>query len=337
MTDTEPGGKPATQSAENRGRLHNVLVGILLGLGALLTLLTAVGHLGHIWWRFDLAAHFRFQYLVGLLGVTVGLGALRRFRLAGACLLVSVVNLVAVAPLYLGSPAVLDDVPADVRVRLRVLSLNLHEANRDHEAVRALIRDEQPDLLLLMEYTDRWFEDLIDLTEVYPHVIARPQSGPFGIALFSAHPFESADIAFIGEQPHPSVVARITVGDTPLTVIGTHPKPPLGAEASRLRNAQLAALAARAEQIRPPLLLLGDLNITRFSPHFRRLLARSGLRDSAVGFSYQPTWPTYAPPILIPIDHALYSEGIGILDRRVGPHVGSDHYPLIIDFELGPR
>ncbi len=337
MTDSESGNTPAAESVEKRGRLHNVLVGILLGIGALLALLTAVGYLGRLWWRFDLVAHFRLQYLVCLLGAAVGLAALRRFRLAGVCLLVSVANLAAVAPLYLGSPAALDDVPVEERVRLRALSLNLHEANRNHEAVRALVRDEQPDLLLLMEYTERWFEDLVDLTDIYPHVIARPQGGPFGIALFSAHPFESADIEFIGEEPHPTVVARITIGDAPLTVIGTHPRPPLGAEASRLRNEQLADLADRAGQIAPPLLLLGDLNITRFSPYFRRLLAHSSLRDSAVGFGYQPTWPTYAPPLLIPIDHALVSEGVGILDRRVGPHVGSDHYPLIIDFELAPR
>jgi endonuclease/exonuclease/phosphatase (EEP) superfamily protein YafD len=34
----------------------------------------------------------------------------------------------------------------------------------------------------------------------------------------------------------------------------------------------------------------------------------------------------------VPIDHCLVSPEITILDRRLGPAVGSDHYPLIVDF-----
>lgn len=34
------------------------------------------------------------------------------------------------------------------------------------------------------------------------------------------------------------------------------------------------------------------------------------------------------------IDHCLYSEGIRIQNREIGPLVGSDHFPVIVDFVL---
>lgn len=36
----------------------------------------------------------------------------------------------------------------------------------------------------------------------------------------------------------------------------------------------------------------------------------------------------------IPIDHCLHSPDITVINRRVGSDVGSDHYPLIIDFSI---
>lgn len=64
---------------------------------------------------------------------------------------------------------------------------------------------------------------------------------------------------------------------------------------------------------------------------FRRLLARSGLIDTLRGRGYQPTWPGHFVPLWIPLDHCLVSPDLTVLDRRVGPHVGSDHRPVIVD------
>lgn len=96
--------------------------------------------------------------------------------------------------------------------------------------------------------------------------------------------------------------------------------------------AQLPRYVHRAAS---PVLLLGDLNVSPWSPYFRRLLRESGLRDSSQGRGVRPTWPTFNPLMLIPIDHCLYSPGIAIVNRQTGPHVGSDHFPVIVDFVIG--
>ena len=74
--------------------------------------------------------------------------------------------------------------------------------------------------------------------------------------------------------------------------------------------------------------------MTPFSNHFERLLVGSGLLDSGRGYGVQATWPTGNPLLRIPIDHCLHSPAIRIVDRRVLPGAGSDHFPLVVDFTL---
>ncbi len=54
------------------------------------------------------------------------------------------------------------------------------------------------------------------------------------------------------------------------------------------------------------------------------------LRDAQRGHGYLPTWapPPYSRWIGVPIDHTLISEGIETQRRRVGPWLGSDHWPV---------
>ncbi|MEE8238524.1 MAG: endonuclease/exonuclease/phosphatase family protein, partial [Nitrososphaerales archaeon] len=83
-----------------------------------------------------------------------------------------------------------------------------------------------------------------------------------------------------------------------------------------------------------PILLLGDLNITPWSPIFKDFLRSTGLRDSREGFGLQPSWPTWFPPAWIPIDHVLVSSNVTVYDRKIERDIGSDHYPVIVDFSV---
>lgn len=79
-------------------------------------------------------------------------------------------------------------------------------------------------------------------------------------------------------------------------------------------------------------MVLGDLNVTPWSHVFRDLLKRTGLIDSAQGWGIQPTWPSGAVLLRIPIDHCLHSPDVAIVNREIGENVGSDHFPVIVDF-----
>ena len=76
--------------------------------------------------------------------------------------------------------------------------------------------------------------------------------------------------------------------------------------------------------------ILGDLNVSPWSPHFGGLLRESGR-------GVQATWPTNLAPMRIPIDHCLVSPDVSVVGRRVGPDVGSDHFPIVVDVQIGSR
>jgi endonuclease/exonuclease/phosphatase (EEP) superfamily protein YafD len=314
-------------------KLSVSFTGFLIAAGLLGCLATLAGFVGGFWWGFELATHFRVQYALVLGGFALILLALRPWRWPALFGAFALLNLSLIAPAYLDAdPA---GPAADSQPPLRALLANVNAGNRDHERLRRLIAASDPDVIVLLEATPWLLAQLSDLGERYPHLAAEPRDDLFGIALFSRHPLARSQIVrFGGKAGPPSIVATVTAGVRMFTLIGTHPWPPGSAELAEGRNDQLRALAILARQIQPPLLVLGDLNVSPWSPWFAHLLADSGLRDSRRGRGLQPSWPTGWPPLWIPIDHVLFSEDIRIRHREIGPAIGSDHYPVIVDFQV---
>jgi len=81
-------------------------------------------------------------------------------------------------------------------------------------------------------------------------------------------------------------------------------------------------------------MVAGDLNITPFSQIFFKFLQHAQLVDTGRGQGWQPTWFSRMPWFAIPIDHVLCSEKIQVFKRKTGPAMGSDHNPLIVEFNL---
>jgi endonuclease/exonuclease/phosphatase (EEP) superfamily protein YafD len=111
--------------------------------------------------------------------------------------------------------------------------------------------------------------------------------------------------------------------------------PPYGAENTGLRNRQLTEIGNFLADSAGPVILVGDLNTTPWSPAFKDLLQATGLQNSMKGFGIQPTWPTTIPLFWIPLDHLLHSPDFHVKSRKTGPHVGSDHFPVEVRLSLG--
>ena len=138
----------------------------------------------------------------------------------------------------------------------------------------------------------------------------------------------------------PMILATLDFGNRQLNFVGVHPLPPVKSGTQKLRNGQLEEIAALTAPLATPKIILGDLNITSWSPYFGDLLERAGVRDGRKGFGIQTSWPAL-PGIAriaeIPIDHTLVSDDVEVVARRVGPNIGSDHRPVEIDFRIDDR
>lgn len=306
--------------------------GLTCACGACLSVATLLGFAGRIWWLLDLFAHFRVQYLVGLSAVVAVLLGLRRWRTAACFGLFWLVNLATVLPLYVGPRPPM----AAERPVYRAMLSNVRTHGGDPELVSAAVREFDPHVLVLQEVSEEWLTALAGVLDRYPYARTHPRGDNFGIGLFSVFPFVSCESVFIEEARVPTVIAEVALEGGTCTVVATHPLPPMSAGCSRMRNRQLREVASLAREAKTPVLLLGDLNVTRWSWHFGRFVRESGLQDSAVGSGWQPTWPMYNPLFLIPIDHCLHSDEIRVVARRLGPRVGSDHRPVLVEFQLVP-
>ncbi|MEM8865009.1 MAG: endonuclease/exonuclease/phosphatase family protein [Planctomycetota bacterium] len=295
---------------------------------------TLIGLAARLSWLAELATHFAWQYAIALPVCLVYCLATRRKRLAALAALCLLLNFRQLAPLY-SSPTVtpVADTSSTQVDPLRVLTLNVLTANRKFDRVLELIRREDPEVVLLLEVDQPWVDAMAPLEASYPQHRHRVRSDNFGVAFYTRMPTRELQIREFGGGEVPSVVAEIDWQGEPLTIVGAHPLPPMSARQSAMRNNQLAAIGEFVSELPHAAVVLGDLNITPFSPHFRDLLESGDLRDSGRGYGWQPTWAGRFKWLGLPIDHVLYSSDLQVLDRRVGPHVGSDHRPVLVDFK----
>jgi endonuclease/exonuclease/phosphatase (EEP) superfamily protein YafD len=129
------------------------------------------------------------------------------------------------------------------------------------------------------------------------------------------------------------LAATVVTGGKRLRLAAIHPPTP--GPSITVLNQRVLALGCRQELQADPRadarVLMGDFNTTPFSPTFRFIVKQTGLRDSAQGFGYVPTWgprlprEPWLPWIGLPIDHVLVSTNVDVLTREVGPPLGSDH------------
>jgi len=321
---------PVAMNAQQNRPTHSApirVTGLLEASSAVLCLLTFTGFLGRLWWILELTVHFRLHYGILLGAFTAAWIALRRWPLAAFCGVAAMTNLALVGALYWPAP----DSPATGGHRVRLAIVNVRTSNPRADLVIDWLQRADPDVALLMEINERWLTQLGPLRAAYPHQVCEPRDDNFGIGLFSRLPLRTGRADEIGEAGVPSVEAELQVGNAVFSVIGTHALPPSTAANARFRNEQFQALAARVRQQTLPVILCGDLNVTPWSPWFADLLRESGLRNSAQGRGLFGSWPAWLPWGRIPLDHCLVSAQIGVRDRRLGPRVGSDHLPVLVD------
>jgi endonuclease/exonuclease/phosphatase (EEP) superfamily protein YafD len=304
--------------------------GLVTACGAILSMATVLGFCGSCWWFLDLFSHFRVQFFLGLSAVALVLVFLQRSIVPAFFAVLAAINFCTIAPIYFDK----EPQPTGSSRSYRSLLMNVNtESGKPHQVAQAILQID-PDVVILEEVNDAWLCALAVALRGYAYSMAMPREDNFGIALYSKYPLVQSEIRQVSEANIPSAIAELQLPDGRLTLIATHLLPPVSAENSRLRNDQLTRLPEIVKQANSPVLLLGDLNATPWCAHFKRLLNQAGLRDSSQGRGVLGTWPTRIPLLLIPIDHCLYTAGVHIMRKARGPKVGSDHYPLVVDFVL---
>ncbi len=305
---------------------------LILIPAAALALASIAAFLGRYVWWLDVLANFRVQFLVVLLAMGGVLAFSRYRRWAVGILFIAGINLAVVAPLYLGSPG---DSNAGAPT-IRVMSFNLLSANDRYREVVEFIRETEPDVVVLHEASLPW-ETAMESSDLgYEVTKSRSEDLIFGTLVMTRNSSGVLTFGFSETDPRAVEITTTVAGwDVPVRILASHPLAPTDAERANLRDAQLAFAGNWASNQSGPYMVVGDLNATPWSWPFRHLLEQGGLRNSQIGFGVQPSFAASSNPLFrVPIDHLVHSEALMVRLRQLGPSLGSDHFPIIVDLEL---
>lgn len=301
----------------------------LAAAGVGIAAVAAAGHLGGLWWRFDLIANVRPQLAVVLLVFATALAVGRRWRWTAVVGAVALVEVATVVPLFVAPAAP----AAPSGERIRVVTFNLYASNDRYDDVIEFLSSLDADVVFLHEASRPWEEAFAAADLPHQVVVTRSPDLIFGTLVLAPPGAEVVGRGFSVGEPRAVSVGMTTDRGTDVALLGIHPLAPTSAGRAALRDAQLAYAADWAEDAGPRSIVAGDFNASHWSSAFGDML--DPLVDSARGFGIQPTFPSTLPSVLrIPIDHLLYGPGLRVVDRWLGPPLGSDHRPLIVDLAV---
>ena len=212
---------------------------------------------------------------------------------------------------------------------LRVAFANVLRSNPDAGPLVDWVRREKVDVLVVAESVASWPSRLAVLADELPFSVLTTVGD---VAVYSRH-----EIA--GEPHHifPNIGHAVAVEIAGLTLVGLHTAAPEDAAHSKACNELIDRTADRVARLAGPVVVVGDFNAAPWSAAVIRLIARTGLRygpgarigsfPAELGGRLFPRW------IGIPIDLVLAGGGAAVVQRRHGPRIGSDHWPVIAEIQ----
>lgn len=240
---------------------------------------------------------------------------------------------------------------------LRVMTYNIHscvgiDGRLRPDRITRMINRHQPDVVCLQEVDAHrarsggrdqahWIASHLDLHHVF-HSMLADEDEKYGIAIFSAHRFETVRKDFLTPAGHrPWVEARgaiwirLETAAGPVNVINTHFG--LGTDE---RNRQAAELLSERwlGNLPPdePAILCGDFNSGRRSVAWKRLHER--MPDVRSGRRREPGFPSTRP--LLALDHIFANHRVRahdiVVPRDHLAATASDHLPIVADLEILP-
>ncbi|MGV3741095.1 MAG: endonuclease/exonuclease/phosphatase family protein [Burkholderiaceae bacterium] len=218
--------------------------------------------------------------------------------------------------------------------RIRILSSNVLQPNRNAQALIALVREHQPDVFVALETNHWWQEQLSVLESEYPHTLKCPLENLYGMHVYSRHPLEDSAIQFLVQPGIPSMHAMLVLpSQRRIRMHFLHPAPPSPTEneESTQRDVELLIVAKSVVELDTPVIVAGDLNDVAWSATTRLFRKISGLLDPRVGRGMFNTFHAGHWFMRWPLDHFFHSSHFTLSFIKRLPSIGSDHFPVLVE------
>lgn len=226
---------------------------------------------------------------------------------------------------------------------LRLVISNVLMENREHDRWLQVVRAADPDVVVAVEVDAAWDAAISVLKGDYPHCVRRPQPNYYGMAIYSRLPFAGEpEVRFVVQDDVPSAHLTLTLRDGQhVRLHAMHPRPPepIRAQDSAPRDAELVLVGREIgdRERDVPTIVCGDLNDVAWSYTTQLFLRLSRLLDPRRGRGPYNSFNANSRIFRFPLDHVFHSDEFRLIELRVLPHVGSDHFPVLIELSCQPE
>lgn len=319
-------------------------------------------------WFTDNMSFFLRQFLAaGLLGcAAAALGLLlphrftRTYRLMCGLALVALASLTAATATRTLENTVETRIPSGNGLSLKVVSINIERMFLGNRGLTGFLEREKPDIIVLQEVMwwlqeRRWERLELPVGSIgengFPEFLSVGTAE--SLVVYSRFPMLQTRSQIVLGDLHDgaSVIhdadreileVALDTANGPLNLVSVHPDSPRNEVRWQNKRRYFAEADRSIRDLRDsdagPILVIGDWNSAPWSARFQKTLADNNLRTAYPGgwprttrffFDHRLRWILGAP-----VDQFAVSDDIKVLSVSTGPHIGSDHLPLIIEIEL---
>lgn len=294
-------------------------------------------------WRFiallnNVAPYLFLPVLIGLLIALL----LRARRLSGLYLLVTLVGVLWIVPPLIPTQF---GTTSQQGTQVEVITLNLYPFNTNLDQASAWISAYAPDIVALQEMPDDM--SAFDALDTF-YSQQSAQTIEYGSIVYTNFPILTSEDIDLGEASIQRLV--LDIEGTEVALYNVHLAAPLNDRETNWtalrydesrRNAQILALIDIINAETLPMIVLGDFNMTEWSPSYHQLTAvlDDAYRNTSWGIG--ATFPageseelSSGYPRLFRLDYLWYSDSMAVTNALVGANIGSDHLPLRVELVI---
>lgn len=214
-----------------------------------------------------------------------------------------------------------------------ILIANVLIENRRSSDLLQIIKDTDPDMLLLMETDDWWISQLQPLKDAYPFFMEYPLENAYGMALYSKLHLEDPEIKFLKHDDVPSIHTKVVLQSKKIFMFhGVHPVAPVPSKEYPdnvgEKEVELETTAKIVKKDSLPAIVAGDFNDVSWSNASMLFQENGGLNNVRIGRGLYNSFSAKSVFLRWPLDHYFVTDDIALVELERLSDFGSDHFPL---------
>jgi endonuclease/exonuclease/phosphatase (EEP) superfamily protein YafD len=223
---------------------------------------------------------------------------------------------------------------------IKLLVANVFQDNQNSAAYHQLIKECNPDLVLMVE-TNKWWEaQMQGIESNYPYQIKEPLENTYGMMLYSRLQLADGADHYLVEDDIPSIEVNVNLqSGQKVKLYCLHPKPPVPQESptSTERDREILLVGQKAKSSPIPVIVAGDLNDVAWSYTTELFSKTSGLLDPRRGRGFFNSFNAKYFFLRFPLDHIFCSSDFSLKSIKTMNHCGSDHFPICVELQYDPK